>query len=300
MDEDCHCDRKDCECRASAAHIGQWQDGIFSCFRHGLWHPHLWNAWLCPQILLGQLLVRTKTTRLVQNPFQKEELDDNSVNGADNDKHNSTTAVSIQSAFRKIMILVVLLSLYDALVAPPLFDLQVDKDTGDIVFVRGTGFPVWHQILYVLLSLPMTIWGIMVVVRLRAAIRHKHNIPAGRLGRCEDFVCVCCCNCCVMSQMARQTADYDGDEPASCCSPNGIRTLNKKGHDDDDDDEGSSDDDASLNESILRSPVPLESLSSFSSSLSTMSSSSSHSATSVTRRNESRLHNNSLTMATIV
>ncbi|KAG7343908.1 PLAC8 family domain containing protein [Nitzschia inconspicua] len=259
---------------------GQWRDGLFSCFRHGLCHPHICNAWLCPQILLGQLLVRMKMTRIVHNPFQKINNTDNSVSGAsDDNNHNNNinnpssqaAASSIQSVFRKIMVLAVLLSLYDATVAPPLFDLQMEEDTGELTVVRGIGFPMWHQILYLLLSLPMTVWGIIVVVRLRAAIRHKHNIPPGRLGQCEDFLCVCCCNCCVMSQMARQTADYDGEEPASCCSPNGIRIVNKKADCHDDFNE-----EGCIDEGLLCSPISFETLSSFSSGTSTMSSSSSH------------------------
>lgn len=290
-----------------------WRDGLCACFRHGLCHPHTWNAWLCPQILLGQLLVRMNMTqRMVQNPFQRSDDDDenntntgkNTVNNDSSSSNNSSssTAASIQSAFRKIMVLIVLLSLYDALVAPPLFGLEMDEDTGEVSIVRGGGFPVWHQLLYLLLSFPMTVWGVMVVVRLRAAIRHKYHIPTGRLGRCEDFVCVCCCNCCVMGQMARQTADYGGDEPASCCSLNGIRMDEKKGRNDDDDDDSYYDEEENSNTSmedslLLRSPVPFETWSSsFSSSTSStmLISCSDHSASSssacedCSRRNDVR------------
>ncbi|KAG7337558.1 PLAC8 family domain containing protein [Nitzschia inconspicua] len=265
---------------------GQWRDGLCSCFRHGLCHPHIWNAWLCPQILLGQLLVRMKMTWIIHNPFQKISNTDNSVGSAsdgnnnnNNNPNSQTTASSIQSVFRKIMVLAVLLSLYDATMSPPLFDLQMEEDTGEFTIVQGIGFPVWHQILYLLLSLPMTVWGIVVVVRLRAAIRHKHNIPPGRLGQCEDFLCVCCCNCCVMSQMARQTADYDGDEPASCCSPNGIRIVNKKVDCHDDFNE-----EGCIDGGLLCSPIPFDTLSSSSSRTSTLSSSSSHTTTNSPQR----------------
>jgi Cys-rich protein (TIGR01571 family) len=310
----------------------RWRDGLCACFRYGLCHPHMWNAWLCPQILLGQLLVRMNMTqRMVQNPFQNskdgdENNNNKSKNTVDNDSSSnnssSSTAASIQSAFRKIMVLVILLSLYDALVAPPLFEVEMDEDTGEVSIVRGGGFPVWHQLLYLLLSFPMTVWGVMVVVRLRAAIRHKYRIPTGRLGPCEDFVCVCCCNCCVMGQMARQTADYDGDEPASCCSPNGIRMDDKKRRNDEDDDNDSYYDEeensnTNMEDSLLlRSPVPFDTRSSsFSSSTSStilISCNSDHSASSsssckdysphsdVCSSSSSKSNNGPLILATIV
>jgi Cys-rich protein (TIGR01571 family) len=203
-------------------------------------HPHLCNAWLCPQVLLGQVLVRMKMTWLVHrlhpNADDHHDAHDRCGGGKRHttkvSTSSSSSSSSVQSAFRKIMVLVVLLTVYDSLVAPPLFEVQVDEDTGEVSlasrFSSGGDFPGWHQVLYLLLSLPMTVWGIIVVVRLRASVRQRYNIPTGRLGKWEDLVCVCCCNCCVMSQMARQTADYDGDEPASCCSPSGTRTSNKK------------------------------------------------------------------------
>eukprot|EP00539_Tryblionella_compressa_P003126 CAMPEP_0178747548 /NCGR_PEP_ID=MMETSP0744-20121128/8379_1 /TAXON_ID=913974 /ORGANISM="Nitzschia punctata, Strain CCMP561" /LENGTH=436 /DNA_ID=CAMNT_0020400789 /DNA_START=45 /DNA_END=1355 /DNA_ORIENTATION=+ len=219
---------------------GQWKDGLFSCFRLGLFHPHLCNAWLCPQVLLGQILVRMKMTWLVHQLYNNNNNNSTTssstttVDAGSKTNHHDSQATnnqipksSVQSSFRKLMILVVLITMYDFIMAPPLFELEVDKESGEIGIVyHSSNFPMWHKALNVLLSLPMTIWGIMVVVRLRAAIRAKYGIPTGRLGRCEDFLCVCCCNCCVMGQMARQTADYEGEEPASCCSPNGI--ISKK------------------------------------------------------------------------
>jgi Cys-rich protein (TIGR01571 family) len=180
-------------------HKGQWKDGSFACFRLGVFHPHLWNAWLCPQVLLGQVLTRMKMTWLANPAASKSTL---------------------RSTFRKIMVCLVVFSLYDALMAPPLVQFAVDEN-GELT-IQQNEYQFWHQVFYVILSLPMTIYGLIVVVKLRAAIRAKYGIPTGRMGRMEDFCCVCCCNCCVISQMARQTADYD-DEPASCCSPNGMR-----------------------------------------------------------------------------
>lgn len=177
---------------------GKWKDGLCSCFTLGISHPTLYNAWLCPQVLLGQLLTRMKMNWLA-TPSSKP---------------------SFQSTFRKIMALLFLFSVYDIFVRPPLFELVISEE-GELSFTRND-YPFWHLVCYVLLSLPMSVYGIVVVAKLRAAIRAKYGIPTGRLGRMEDFMCVCFCNCCVFAQMARQTADYE-QEPAACCSLNGIR-----------------------------------------------------------------------------
>ena len=69
--------------------------------------------------------------------------------------------------------------------------------------------------------MPAMIYGIIVAVKLRTAIRVKYGIPTGNLGEMEDLCYVLFCNCCVMSQMARQTTDYTFGK-ASCCSVNGL------------------------------------------------------------------------------
>ena len=38
--------------------IGSWKDGLFGCFRFGFFHPSLWHATFCPQILLAQVSTR--------------------------------------------------------------------------------------------------------------------------------------------------------------------------------------------------------------------------------------------------
>jgi Cys-rich protein (TIGR01571 family) len=187
---------------------GKWKDGIFSCFRHGLLHPHLWIAWICPQILLGQILTRMKMTWLVKPAASKS---------------------SMQSLMGKIFILLVVYSFYDALLAPPLFEVTVGEN-GDVI-LRQNMNQRWHQVFYVLMSLPMTVYGVLVVVKLRAAIRAKYGIPTGKLGMFEDACCVCCCNCCIMSQLARQTADYD-DAPAAWCSQSGMQRPSKASDED--------------------------------------------------------------------
>lgn len=189
---------------------GKWKDGLFSCFRFGLFHPHLWVAWMCPQILLGQILTRLNMTWLARPSVPKSPM---------------------QSLMAKIFLFFLLLSIYDAFITPPLFEVTVNEK-GEMILHQNLQHR-WHQMMYILLSLPMTIYGAMVVIKLRAAIRSKYGIPTGRLGRMEDCCYVSCCNCCVISQLARQTADYD-EEPAAWCSTTGMQRSLHPSVDDED------------------------------------------------------------------
>lgn len=119
---------------------------------------------------------------------------------------------------RKLCALLVLVGVYQLFLARPALDVALDENGH--MFVRQSLLQTFSQVLYLLMSMSSALYGVLVVVKLRAMVRLEYRIPTGRLGKWEDLVYVCCCNCCVMSQLARQTADYD-DTPASCCSPTG-------------------------------------------------------------------------------
>ena len=176
-------------------HKGKWKDGIFSCFRLGMCHPTVCNALVCPQILLGQILTRMKMSWLAIPSVGRS-----------------------PSVVRKCFALIVLVSVHDILVAPP--PIELSADDASAVFLRQNRLQMLYQATYLLMSFISTIYGVLVMVKLRAAVRMKYGIPTGRLGRLEDLVYVFCCNCCVMSQLARQTADYN-THPSMCCSPTG-------------------------------------------------------------------------------
>ena len=40
--------------------VGYWKDGLFECCKFGFFHPSLWNATCCPQILLAQISTRLR------------------------------------------------------------------------------------------------------------------------------------------------------------------------------------------------------------------------------------------------
>jgi len=57
-----------------------------------------------------------------------------------------------------------------------------------------------------------TVFVIYLMTVVRRRIRERDQIREERCIGCEDVVCAAFCGCCTVSQMARQTADYDLDE----------------------------------------------------------------------------------------
>jgi Cys-rich protein (TIGR01571 family) len=61
----------------------------------------------------------------------------------------------------------------------------------------------------------------ITLIKLRRSIRQTYKIPETACHGCEDCCCVLFCSCCTLSQMARQTADYN-QRRALCCSDTGL------------------------------------------------------------------------------
>lgn len=56
---------------------------------------------------------------------------------------------------------------------------------------------------------------------LRRAMRRRYNIPPTLHENVDDFMCMVCCGCCSVIQMARHTHD-DKEYPGSCCTTTGL------------------------------------------------------------------------------
>jgi Cys-rich protein (TIGR01571 family) len=63
-----------------------------------------------------------------------------------------------------------------------------------------------------LLQLVYGVYILVMLMRLRKLIRTKYQIPEHRCIGCEDLCCAFWCGCCTISQLARQTADYDVED----------------------------------------------------------------------------------------
>jgi Cys-rich protein (TIGR01571 family) len=53
---------------------------------------------------------------------------------------------------------------------------------------------------------------VILVTKVRIIVRQRYEIPESQCVGCEDVCCAFWCSCCTVSQLARQTADYDMEE----------------------------------------------------------------------------------------
>lgn len=56
---------------------------------------------------------------------------------------------------------------------------------------------------------------------LRRTVRQRYHIPASVHEKVDDCLCMMCCGCCSVIQMARHTHD-DKEYPGSCCTTSGL------------------------------------------------------------------------------
>lgn len=176
---------------------GQWKDSLCSCCKYGPFHPSLWNAFCCPQILMGQILTRMRMNWLGSS-------------AAEYDWHMT---------FRRIAIIVIVYFILSLILQPSSTEVFTAQD-GTVTVINHEG-PLWETILYNLLTVSFGMYTLIVMIRLRAAVRAKYEIPTRHCGVMEDFCCTFFCGCCTVSQMARQTANYE-EIRAVCCTDTGL------------------------------------------------------------------------------
>mmetsp|Transcript_21968 Transcript_21968/g.24689 ORF Transcript_21968/g.24689 Transcript_21968/m.24689 type:complete len:236 (-) Transcript_21968:209-916(-) len=82
--------------------------------------------------------------------------------------------------------------------------------------------PVWKQLVFNTLTSVFGLYTLIVMIRLRRAIRTKYNIPEGCCLGCEDCCCIFFCGCLSSIQMAHQTANYEEVGQAMCCNSTGL------------------------------------------------------------------------------
>ena len=76
-------------------------------------------------------------------------------------------------------------------------------------FISESDNPVYNFV-----SLIYGIFFLVIMTIVRKIVREKYQIPEQRCIGCEDFCCAFWCSCCTVSQLARQTADYDVNDGA--------------------------------------------------------------------------------------
>lgn len=190
---------------------GRWKDDIFACTRHGLCHPSLLNACCCSLILMGQIMTRLKLNYLA-SPTPGDEW-----------RNTYKILVCIAIAYGVVQMLFVPADTVDLDLTNfdptnPEFD---PADTGDPTAIGSTSNPIGSMFNFVI-----TIFMLVIVTKVRKLVRQQQSIPESNCVGCEDCCCAFWCGCCTVSQLARQTADYDNEE-ARFFSSTGVASAPK-------------------------------------------------------------------------
>ncbi|GKY93072.1 hypothetical protein MPSEU_000275500 [Mayamaea pseudoterrestris] len=168
--------------------VGSWKDGLFDCCRFGPCHPSFLHALFCPQILMAQVLTRLKMNWL----------------GDRAPEHEWTRT------FWRVLVIVGFYAAWNLL--SPAFD---DDD--------DTSFS--HNVMYRSVDWTFAIYTLFVLSKLRRQVRLLFDIPIQYrvLGQWEDCCLSFWCGLCVVSQVARQTCEYE-EQQAACWSPTGLQS----------------------------------------------------------------------------
>jgi len=193
-------------------HTGRWNSGLCSCCQYGCFHPALCCACFFPMVLMGQVLTRMKLTWYGHR----------STPPSEEYKKTFGTVVTIWICY------ILLCSVF---YCPPTVhhDDVDDKDTDQ-------DCPMWKQLVVDIITPVFGLYTLIVMIRLRMAIRTKYNIPEDCCIGCEDCCCIFFCGCLSSIQMAHQTANYE-DVQAICCNSTGLPpTIPTAYHDNNDHD----------------------------------------------------------------
>mmetsp|Transcript_10790 Transcript_10790/g.16219 ORF Transcript_10790/g.16219 Transcript_10790/m.16219 type:complete len:197 (-) Transcript_10790:2444-3034(-) len=181
--------------------IGKWRDPLCSCYKYGCCHPLFLNACCCQQILLAQIMTRLKLTACGKS---------------------SATTDKWRYTFRIMVVLTIIY--YTLKIMLPDFLLEergLLMPTGKYVTVL--------VILNHFISVTFFCYCCYILTLTRRFIRERDGIPA--TSSLEDACVSIWCSCCVISQCALQTANYEFLR-AECCSNTGVvaMSLDQESH----------------------------------------------------------------------
>jgi Cys-rich protein (TIGR01571 family) len=184
---------------------GQWKVGLFDFFfsQGRLFSLQICNACFCPHLLLSRLLTRMGMAWLT--PGSRKASSNNNK--------------------KRTMLLFVLIFAVEVCFMPPLVTVQASTSASPTIEANPTGI-LWHEVLYWMWSLPLTMYTVRALVRLRRTVRQQHGIQAGCLGSTEDVAVSLCCSCCTLQQLERQTSE---DEEEDECYTDDVSRVLKRG-----------------------------------------------------------------------
>lgn len=149
---------------------GFWKDHICDCFIFGICHPSLVNALIFPQILLAQVMTRMQLN-FIGSPG---------------------TPQQVTKTYKYVLCIVIAYYIV-GMIFPPTIDGQPNPN--HIIGLAGFLF---------------LLYTVIAIARTRRAVRTHYGIPETKTcGASNDCCCAFWCGNCTVSQLARQTADYE-------------------------------------------------------------------------------------------
>jgi len=154
---------------------GQWKDGTFDCLKAGVFHPSLWCAICFTQVAMAQVMQRLRLSWLGEPA------------------HDEAT----KSTFKVVLTLVICYTV---------FTIALEMAEASSGYYQT---PTWIPTLRFIAGILFTIYSIYSLMKTRENVRSKYSIQEERCKGMEDLCCSMWCSCCVVSQMARHTGEYE-------------------------------------------------------------------------------------------
>jgi len=175
--------------------VGQWRDGIFSCFNYGPFHNHCLMSAFFPMIAVGQVIHRLKL-----NVWGKP-------GGAAESAGVIHRIVAATLAYTAFIIMITLVCApfesvegYNIQIPPFIIGLQIIRSICHWIYLGFLIYITWN---------------------VRHHIRSTYAIPEEVKTGFEDLLCAIFCVHCTAAQMLRHTTDYDTYN-ATCCTEKGV------------------------------------------------------------------------------
>lgn len=174
--------------------VGKWKDGLCDCFNAGICHPTVHCGFWCRPLLLAQVMERMRLTPLGFLVGSKQKMP-------------QTTKI-VAGIWCFCLFIQHVLN----------FIIQQDEGQQDKgYYYYGTSSPA-ILVTSMAISFVFVLWLVFISMNTRRTIRNTYSIPGSS---CEDCLTSTFCGCCVVTQMARHTGEYE-KHPGNCCSKTGL------------------------------------------------------------------------------
>jgi len=154
---------------------GQWKDGPFDMLNAGVCHSSLWCALCFTQVAMAQVLQRLRLNWLGE----------------------AAPEAATKNTFKVVLALILSYTVFT-------IALEMAEHSSGYYQI-----PTWIPVLRFIGGILFTIYSIYSLMKMRENVRAKYSIPEERCSGMEDLCCSMWCSCCVVSQMARHTGEYE-------------------------------------------------------------------------------------------